>query len=91
MWGFCDALERRASGGSVTQALPDYESRRKLPLLSQDLVALGASAEELDRLPRCQGLPACDEPAAAMGYLYVMEGATLGGQMLLRWCSSGWA
>jgi heme oxygenase len=83
MWGFCDALERHAAGASVTDALTDYESRRKLPLLTHDLVALGASADELQRLPRCENLPDCDEPAVALGCLYVMEGATLGGQTLL--------
>ena len=83
MWGFCDSLERCAAHGLVTDALADYESRRKLPLLTHDLLALGASSDELDRLPRCENLPACDEPAAALGCLYVLEGATLGGQTLL--------
>jgi heme oxygenase (biliverdin-IX-beta and delta-forming) len=83
MWGFCASLERRVAAGSVTEALADYESRRKLSLLTQDLQALGASSGELDRLPRCETLPECDEPAAALGCLYVLEGATLGGQTLL--------
>jgi len=83
MWGFCDALERRAAKALVADALGDYESRRKLPLLTQDLLALGASADDLQRLPRCETLPECEEPAAALGCLYVIEGATLGGQTLL--------
>jgi heme oxygenase len=83
MWGFCNELERRAAGALVSEALADYESRRKLPLLTHDLLALGASADDIERLPRCENLPACDEPAMALGCLYVLEGATLGGQTLL--------
>jgi heme oxygenase len=35
-------------------------------------------------LPEAGGLPALDEPGAAWGALYVVEGATLGGRVLGR-------
>ena len=56
--------------------------RRKLPLLESDLRALGVDAPE--RLPQCQQLPPLFSMADAFGGLYVMEGATLGGQFISR-------
>lgn len=35
-------------------------------------------------LPRCTGLPLLTTPAQAFGCLYVLEGATLGGQLTSR-------
>jgi heme oxygenase len=58
----------------------DLAPRRKAPLLARDLLALGerpaaaAAARPLD-------LPT---PAHVLGALYVLEGATLGGQLLRR-------
>jgi heme oxygenase len=61
-----------------------FAARRKLPLLRDDLLALGASPAALDTLPVCDDLPAFDDLPAAMGCLYVLEGSTLGGQMITR-------
>jgi heme oxygenase len=83
MWGFCAGLEQNLGPDCFDQALADYESRRKLPLLSQDLMALGVAVEEFASLARCHRLPFCADPAAAFGCAYVLEGATLGGRMLL--------
>jgi heme oxygenase len=58
----------------------DFESRRKLPALERDLRALGGEAVP----PRADGLPRLDSRAAALGCLYVLEGSTLGGQILAR-------
>ncbi len=61
----------------------DFEERRKIPLLDRDLAALGAGPA----LPR---LPAAPLPLVGasfpylLGYLYVLEGSTLGGQILSR-------
>lgn len=54
-------------------------SRRKLPLLEADLRALG--------VPPCGHVPAAAAPAGtaeALGALYVLEGATLGGRIIHR-------
>ncbi len=83
MWGFCAALERDIAPDSFGGALDDYESRRKLPLLTRDLIAIGAEAQSIESLARCPGLPARADPAAAFGCAYVLEGATLGGRTLL--------
>ncbi|WP_221091305.1 biliverdin-producing heme oxygenase [Deinococcus aquaedulcis] len=53
--------------------------RQKTPLLRRDLAALGAAVPPL---PLVAG-PALDLPGA-LGALYVLEGATLGGQVISR-------
>ncbi|QJW92962.1 bacteriophytochrome heme oxygenase BphO [Frigoriglobus tundricola] len=68
-------------GGWADRGL-DLERRRKAPLLEADLRALGVDAP--DRLPVCPDPPRLDTPAACFGCLYVLEGATLGGQVISR-------
>lgn len=61
------------------------EERTRLPHLRRDLAALGASLDEMEHLPACLAaadLAGCE--AAALGSLYVMEGSTLGGQLISR-------
>ena len=83
MWGFYAALEPRLAAGISPAHLADFESRRKLPLLERDLLALGADGSAVAGLPRCATLPDCADPAAAFGCAYVLEGATLGGRTLM--------
>ena len=60
---------------------PDlWEPRRRLPALEADLARLGV-APEAEVWPAPAWL---DGPAAAWGSLYVMEGSTLGGQVIGR-------
>ena len=58
--------------------------RAKVPALERDLMALGYTPEALAGLPRCTELPALASFPAALGALYVLEGATLGGQVISR-------
>lgn len=51
----------------------------KAEWLHRDLLALGDTEAQIDVLPRCQNLP-----APGWGCRYVLEGATLGGQILAR-------
>ena len=67
--------------------IPDgYDSvlRVKTPTLQGDLRALGLNDYAINALPRCTQHPNFDTPAACLGALYVLEGATLGGQVLRR-------
>jgi len=82
MWGFCAMLESLVEP-LVSDALRDFESRRKLPLLTRDLIATGSDPESVEKLPRMMPVPACRDTAGGFGCLYVLEGATLGGRMLL--------
>lgn len=58
--------------------------RRKTPLLHKDLTALGLAVKELNSLPRCPALPPVNTPSQMLGCMYVLEGATLGGQIIQR-------
>jgi heme oxygenase len=71
-----DKLDLKATGY-------DLDERRKLPKLEKDLKSLGV-LESARELPRWGGIPALENNAQAFGSLYVMEGATLGGQIINR-------
>ncbi|KAE9657960.1 biliverdin-producing heme oxygenase [Pseudomonas fluorescens] len=58
--------------------------RVKTPTLLNDLHALGLNDDAINALPCRPHLPPLDTPAACLGALYVLEGATLGGQVLRR-------
>jgi len=58
--------------------------RAKTPSLTLDLQALKLSADDIDAQPLCQALPAISNEASALGVMYVLEGSTLGGQVLKR-------
>jgi heme oxygenase len=83
MWGFYAAIEPHLASGVFGDNLTDFHTRRKIPLLERDLTALGADPFSVARLPRCGRIPVPDDPAAAFGCAYVLEGATLGGRSLL--------
>lgn len=59
----------------------DLAPRLKAPLLARDLAALGVPA--IPAAP-AEALPALPDAHAALGCLYVLEGATLGGQVIGR-------
>ncbi|WP_296277244.1 biliverdin-producing heme oxygenase [Pseudomonas sp. UBA7530] len=83
-YGFYLPLENALLDSDVIPADFDLVSRLKAPTLCKDLHALGLSAEAIERLPICQRLPAINCRPAFLGVLYVLEGATLGGQILRR-------
>jgi len=66
--------------------LPDAAARRRAPLLRADLAAL---AVDVATLPYATELPDVGDVAGALGVLYVLEGSTLGGQVLAREVSRG--
>ena len=78
-WGFHAALEPRlrAVGGVGI----DLDERSKLPLLERDLRVLD---EDPARLPVADAVPEVEDAAAALGCMYVLEGATLGGRVISR-------
>lgn len=81
LYGLYRPLEHRLSAlAGWPEAGVDLDRRRKLPLLVADLAALGGARP--DDLPRCRALPPLDSLPRAFGCLYVLEGATLGGQIV---------
>jgi heme oxygenase len=87
-YGFYLPLENALLRSDAIPADFDLTPRLKAPTLCTDLHALGVSAAALQGLPQCQQLPIIDSSAACLGVLYVLEGATLGGQILRREISS---
>lgn len=69
---------------SVRDAVPEIDSsaRRKLPALERDLAALGI--ESLVHSAPAAPSPSLPGVAESLGALYVFEGATLGGQVIVR-------
>jgi heme oxygenase len=74
------ALERWAPA-LARLGLP-LEARWKAGWLRQDLAAFNGAPS--DTLPECPDAPRLDTVEAALGCLYVLEGSTLGGQVLSR-------
>jgi len=66
-------------------SLSNFTARRKTPLLEKDLLFLDLSEQDLAELPQCQKLPTVESEAQAFGCLYVLEGATLGGQIISKY------
>lgn len=62
----------------------DIERRRKAGLLLRDLRALGDSTIDAADVPHCSDLPPISSIGEALGCMYVLEGATLGGQLIAR-------
>ncbi len=70
------ALHARCNGEAALLA-----RLSKTAHLRQDLEYFGV---EFDELPLCRALPRLETQADVLGCLYVLEGATLGGQMITR-------
>ncbi|ALA59108.1 biliverdin-producing heme oxygenase [Nitrospira moscoviensis] len=83
-YGFYAPLEaamRLATAGALRE---EVARRCKAHWLAADLIALGETEVGLAALPRCAAVPNLAGEAQVVGALYVVEGATLGGQMVLR-------
>ena len=80
-YGFHAPLEQALAG-----FLPALEPQRraKAPALVTDLRNLGLTPTQIDALPLCAALPPVTDQAQALGVMYVLEGSTLGGQVLKR-------
>ncbi|HKS13123.1 MAG TPA: biliverdin-producing heme oxygenase [Pseudomonas sp.] len=80
-YGFHAPLEQALAG-----FLPALEPQRraKAPALVTDLRNLGLTPTQIDALPLCTALPPVTDQAQALGVMYVLEGSTLGGQVLKR-------
>ena len=79
--GFHRAWEPALARGLPAAFIPGP----RLPLLAQDLRALGLGDDSIGAIPRCaQAAALGDHPDTALGSVYVLEGSTLGGQVIAR-------
>ena len=84
-WGFYAPIESKI--GQVVgleQLRLNLSVRQKKPLLWLDLTSLHWDEQAIQALPLCDDLPALDSVPQALGCLYVLEGSTLGGQIISR-------
>jgi heme oxygenase (biliverdin-IX-beta and delta-forming) len=82
-YGFIAACERHLDVAGAPPSL-GIERRLKTPLLRDNLIALGYDDHAIDHLALCERLPQVAGWPAALGYCYVIEGSTLGGELLAR-------
>ncbi|MBC3271292.1 biliverdin-producing heme oxygenase [Pseudomonas sp. SWRI81] len=80
-YGFYQPLEQALLDSGLIPDDFDLTPRLKAATLYADLQTLGAASTTL---PMCRELPLISASAASLGVLYVLEGATLGGQILRR-------
>src|SRR5688572_22975941 len=82
-YGFVKPWEER-----VATALPESDpirmGRTKAGWLEADLAFFGYDATRRGELPRASALPSTSSRAEILGAAYVLEGATLGGQVISR-------
>lgn len=84
-YGFYAPMEERLRAFDGWQECGlDYADRYKTPRLAQDLAAMGDGPTMVEGLPLCADLPTLGSASELLGCLYVMEGATLGGQIITR-------
>ncbi len=81
-YGFHVVLEPRLDAWHENADLIDWPPRRKVGLLQGDLGTLGVDPATVAELPRCPNVPVVTSTAEALGVLYVVEGATLGGRII---------
>lgn len=84
-YGFYKPIESQIAD-SLARSLSDFDfnARRKTCLLEKDLRAFGVFPEQMVAFPQCDDLPPLQTAGQVLGCLYVLEGATLGGQIISR-------
>ena len=80
-YGFIAPCEAALRCLELPAVITDLDARFKEARLVDDLAACGVSAASV---PRCTELPPLQTTADALGYLYVLEGSSLGSQILVR-------
>lgn len=81
-YGFYRPLENLLFQIAMTIPDLDWLIRSKTPSLEADLYALGLDADDIAAIPQCKFSLHINTAADVLGVLYVLEGATLGGQSL---------
>lgn len=81
-YGFYRPLENLLFPLAMTIPDLDWLIRSKTPSLEADLNALGLDADQIVAIPLCRFSLKINSVADVLGVLYVLEGATLGGQSL---------
>ncbi len=81
-YGFYLPVEPRLLEKLSTLSELRMSERQKLDLLRQDLTALGLDDQAIEALPRCSHIPPLGSVPQARRCLDLLEGSTLGGQVI---------
>jgi heme oxygenase (biliverdin-IX-beta and delta-forming) len=73
VYGFLAPLEAALAMAPELEHLIDVRGRAKAALVAHDLLALGLSMNEVNELPQCLSIPTFRGPAAALGWMYIVE------------------
>jgi heme oxygenase len=76
-YGFEAPLEAALAYTPHLKLVIDLRARSRAGLLAQDLLELGIDAAELAMLPQCTPIAPFSAPIEALGWMYVIERATL--------------
>lgn len=79
-YGFYYPLEQHIAAHLDTSFPGGFEHRRKASLLLQDMAVINGSPVEPPAL--CTDIPEITDAGQALGALYVLEGSSLGGQVI---------
>jgi heme oxygenase len=83
--GFFEPVERDLRSIATRDSFGfNIDRRQRANLLSIDLLALGLTPADMALIPRCDRLPRLENVDDGLGCLYVLEGSTLGGQLIAR-------
>ena len=80
-YGYFMPVEELINQQHPASLIPDYAERRKAAAVTDDLKTAGAWEETI---PQATQLPHIHDMATALGALYVLEGSTLGGQIISK-------
>lgn len=84
-YAFYKPFEEKMSAAIVANSVDfNHQERLNTPKLIADLKALGMSDEEISAIKKAKDLPNLDSKERIFGSLYVIEGSTLGGQVISR-------
>jgi heme oxygenase len=81
-YGFCLPLEEIMMDLLPQNILPDLAERRKAGALLHDIQGMHMGGDV--NIPLCGQMPALTNTGEALGALYVMEGSTLGGAIIVK-------
>lgn len=80
-YGYFKPVEQQIEQYIDSSFLPDFDERRKSHTIIKDIQSVNAGKE----LPMiCSDLPSINGRYEALGALYVLEGSTLGGQVISK-------
>lgn len=80
-YSFFGGLELAINKHQVVDFLPDYPDRRKTTAIANDLIKLEM---KLPTFASGNNLPKLNTSLQVIGALYVIEGSTLGGRMIIK-------